>query len=568
MVGTSLFVAYHMFFRNELDLMGKQAISSLLSFANIHFWILTRDYWGAQPEDSWFLHTWSLSLEEQFYFFFPLISLLFLNKAPRFFGIFCVSTTLLGYILFCLFAPMKPQACFYLLPARFWELSIGCTIAIYGNYFKDTVKVGPRLGFAGEWMGFLLIISSLFFLDGREGIGSSMMLPTFGSALYIVFAQNKKLGPAKILSNGMCTFVGKISYSLYLWHWPVLFYSDMFKGKWSNWWFLVLIFISLISYHFIEKPGRKNPKALSYILVGFILCLTGSVYLKFNRGFYDISSFSTTTWNGPLYDVTPTDHEIKWGAELKRKMYGIEVLHKSGKNDLSLENGGVRNVNSPEKPKVLVMGNSHALMWSSVIDEVTKELNLVTAFYGMDSRFPFIKDFSIEKADDSIDYLYDKFRVQAIIENKTLVVLAANWSYYHYRINDIRKTIQFIEKNGGSTLLIEQPPVLFFGDRNAPQYLSYLGHHPTQSENVYISMGESENWQKGNQIIEELSKEFESCSVLKTSELFLNEDNKVLVIQDNEVLYIDDDHLSFRGANMLYGDLKKEFQENFRFKSF
>ena len=292
-----------------------------------------------------------------------------------------------------------------------------------------------------------------------------------------------------------------------------------------------------------------------------LICAVFSSYMWQKKGFYDVSQFDPVVWNGHRYDITPVQGE--WTDNMKLRMHGIKVMSRPEKDDSALENGGIaRNLDSLEPP-VLVMGDSHCLMWSPVINEIATEREIPFLFLGMDARYPFVRNFSLENsADKTLDSIYDSTRVKAITARKSLIVLAVRWSWNWRYYEAARKMIEFVDRQGGRTLLIEQPPELFFGDKNAPQYLSFLGVKPNGEKDAYVQSGNLENYEKGQDAVRRLAQEFDSCELIRTADLFSNKKGETKVLRGRKVLFIDDDHLSLEGARLAKERIKHAISEN------
>jgi peptidoglycan/LPS O-acetylase OafA/YrhL len=555
-----LFLSYLFIYKNEHNQIGRDSLSALFSSANIYLWTLTRNYWGPQPESSMFLHTWSLSLEEQFYLIFPLVIILFLRKYPKQLPKVLLIFTSLGYLLYALLSTDHPRASFYLLPCRYWEIGIGSSIALYHNHFNSIRKVIPALYCkAISWVGLLLILLGYLWLDESRSLGWGLILPTSGTAIFIVFA-NKNSFSNLILSSKPFVFTGKISYSLYLWHWPIIQFTKHFNSPFIVS-FIALCIVAFLSYKFIETPLRKNRHSLSIIAVSFLSCTCFSIYLSFNKSFYDTSIFEVTTWKGFRYDIAPTQAE--WNEKMKSRMHGIKIIERPKSDNQALKTGGIITNKNPESqyPRLIVMGDSHALMWSSVIDEIGHELNATTIFMGMDATFPFIRDFSTKQTnEESVELLYDLRRVESIISGNCVVILCAKWSWNWRHQQSAKEMIDFIENEGSHTIIIEQPPELFFGDKNSAQYLSFLNLEPINTTHHFIKAGNTSDYKKGLDAINKLTRSSKNCSVIRTKDIFLNKKGLVRVLDGKKILYIDDDHLSDAGARLLKHRIKSSLK--------
>jgi peptidoglycan/LPS O-acetylase OafA/YrhL len=193
--------------------LGSTAISAVLFFSNFRFWSAT-GYFDPDSYTKWFLHTWSLSVEWQFYLAYPIIlmGLHAAERTRRFIVPILWSLALLS-ILLCVWSTKFHQAAaFYLLPQRAWELLAGGIVALQ---FTNRPWRQPWLLLAG---GFLLIGASIFFYDKYTPWPSYFaLLPVIGTCL--VIAANRP--DAWPFQNTAVQAIGKWSYSIYLWHWPI-----------------------------------------------------------------------------------------------------------------------------------------------------------------------------------------------------------------------------------------------------------------------------------------------------------------------------------------------------------
>ena len=246
--------------RSELVSYFKSVIATLLFFSNLYFY-KTSPYFRSESDLEPLLHTWSLSIEEQFYIIFPLTLLLF----HKFFKRYIFLMLAFGFVaslFICQFLALKTGGTlnFYFTFSRAWELALGAICAhilIYKNLSYSTLIKNLL-----STIGIILIVFSIFFFS-RQTVFPSFytLVPTVGTSLIILFA-DKDTFINKILSIKFLVSIGLISYSLYLWHQPLLAFGRIFFDEFSNLIKLSLILISLIlsylTFLFIETPFRKN----------------------------------------------------------------------------------------------------------------------------------------------------------------------------------------------------------------------------------------------------------------------------------------------------------------------
>ena len=217
MVGVVLLVSAFVLVRPERGQLWYQALGAMFSYENIVLWQTTWGYWAPASENISLLHTWSLSLEEQFYVCFP-ITLVLINWLARGKEKLIICGLLVASFCLCVYATADYRSpTFYLLPARMWELLIGSVLAI-----QDITKK-PNRDYRLSWLiqivGITMIITSFFLIKNDESFPSFYpLLPCVGTLLLLMYGGSKGIVQS-ILSAKPVVYLGKISYSLYLWHW-------------------------------------------------------------------------------------------------------------------------------------------------------------------------------------------------------------------------------------------------------------------------------------------------------------------------------------------------------------
>lgn len=533
----------------EINEVGKQGASSLLSLANVYIWLTTGNYWGGKAEETLLLHTWSLSVEEQFYVISPLLIIL-LHKLFR--GRLVVPVLVLviaSFLLFLYGVKQDPTATFYLLPTRSWELGAGCLLAVVSHAGKPKFLDHPSCAI----LGLLAIIFSYYLLDAGRGLTAWLIVPVLGTVL--VLGSLKNGDPVHwLLRLRPLTYIGRISYSLYLWHWPVMVLSKYVSIKMdyqaTPFHSLgILVPVSLLSYHLIEETLRYYRKTLPLILCMLLLAFLCSSLLAAKHFSEDISRYGETTWNGQLYNVSPSR---QWSESSMRRMEGIKVVQPDHPNEKLYAAEGIKKLYGKEHPEIVVLGDSHALMWSSVLDDVARELGKSISFFAADGTPAFFsipveesqrtKFFSSEEK-----LIYDMARMYRLEEwQPKVVVIVSRWSAVK-NMGDTEDLIEFLGRIGSKILLVEQPPELFFGDRNAPQYLAYLKAVPGEQSRAYVRERVTPEFNNGQNLLRRIVKKYAHCALITTKDIFSN-NNSNLVVDGSDVLYIDDDHLSHKGS--------------------
>ncbi len=554
MVVVTSLVAFFTLYSTEVNDLGRQGVATLVSFANIHFWRLAGNYWGAQAESSLFLHTWSLSVEEQFYLFFPFLMVLLTKYFRRWLLHSVAALVSISFLFFLYGATHNPTSTFYLLPTRAWELGSGCLLAILTNdgFFRSTGFWRSGSNRVLSSLGLMAILVSYLLISGESGLSAYMAIPVLGTVFVIAFTGNKQSIVYKVLTAPPIIYIGKISYSLYLWHWPVLFLSKspdvgghaLIAPIYA---IMLMLVMAILSYHLIEQKTRRNPKVLKPIIVSFVAAVIFSAFMTTTSE--DISAFSDTTWRGHLYNTAP-DRELL--DVVRVRMKGIIAPTPDVIDRDSYATGGVLNLYGGESPEVVLLGDSHALMWAGLLDDVAKELGSSISFYAAEGT-PTFFEIPVEASDggpfftDEEKYEFDEMRLHFLEKWKPKVVLiSVRWGSLK-SIAETQDLMEFLGGLGSKVLLIEQPPEAFGTDKNAPQYLSFIDVLPEAGANRYLPKPSHEKYEHGQRIIRRIAKLHPHCDVIPIADLLMSED-EVWVLDGPDVLYIDDDHMSYNGT--------------------
>ena len=252
----------------------KSILNSLGFSSNFYFHYSDQLYGTKSGLLKPFLHTWSLSVEEQYYILFPIVLLI----TFKYFRKYLIHILILGFVISLGLADWGsrnyPSFNFYILPTRGWELLAGSILA-YFEITKGHRSKHQTLNLILPSIGLVLIGHSILFFNGKMFHPSFYtMSPIIGVCLIIWFSNKDEL-VTKILSTKLFVGVGLISYSLYLWHYPIFafarindfFYGDIFYKLSLG---LVIMILSIFTYYFIEKPFR-NKKYKFKVLFSVIL---------------------------------------------------------------------------------------------------------------------------------------------------------------------------------------------------------------------------------------------------------------------------------------------------------
>jgi peptidoglycan/LPS O-acetylase OafA/YrhL len=270
-LAASLLIGLLILSPREFSRLGLSAVSSISGISNIYFWAST-DYFAPAADHLPLLMTWSLGVEEQFYLFFPIL-LIFLFRwfRPQLFLILAI-ITLVSLVCSIVTIRYYPSFTFYMLPPRAWELGIGAALAIAEADGWSLARLSRVVKSGIAWSGLVLLAAPIFLYTANTTFpGESALPPALGTAMLIAVG----VSPVNsVLASKPFTFVGRISYSWYLWHWPLLAFCRIASPEPLGWpQALVIValsfFAAIASYYFVEQPFRQTRRAAGASLLRY-----------------------------------------------------------------------------------------------------------------------------------------------------------------------------------------------------------------------------------------------------------------------------------------------------------
>ncbi len=354
--------------------LGRQIYSSTFFYQNFRLLKDLGDYFAADASVQPLLHLWSLAIEEQFYIVFPLLCALVwkLRANVQALGGVVLLVTF-GSLVACLL--VEDQAFrFYFPLTRFWELGVGIVLSYaqhFGIWRPETQSELKRN--ALSLLGGALLILSLFFVREKNFPGVEALLPTLG-ALFILSASPKALFN-RFLALKPVVFIGLISYSLYLWHWPLIAYANIMEPQHEQWvpgvLLIVAFFLSVLSYRYVETPFRtiRAPRGKRIAGVGLL------VGLLVATGFGQ--------WLRQTEGVRQRNSDFLQQIEtFKQDWLDRRVLH-----NVKFGEASVLMNRKKGFPEILFVGDSHAAQYIPRILKEAEERNMTVGIIYADGCF-------------------------------------------------------------------------------------------------------------------------------------------------------------------------------------
>jgi len=347
---------------SEYQRLSNSFLAALGFCANVYYYI-TSDYFGPAASDLPLLHLWSLGVEEQFYLLFPAFALL-LTKMKLRWRVVAILVSIGASLAASQYYVRNDQpAAFYLLQYRAFELLMGSLIALPGFRQTNSKIVAEAAAFSG----LIAIAWSYHYVDSHDPFPGAMALPAcLGATLLIWAGESHHTLVTRGLSFPPTIWVGRLSYSLYLYHWPLLFFINLLnpKSPCNPWLVLGLtLFASILSYFLVESPFRRlRWRPLSVISLSVLTVLFLATVGTF------ISATGGMAWRVDAQ----INHYLSYGSHKNFRQYRSKICfmeHYQSFQDLAPNCLAPSN----EKPIALIWGDSGIAMYASELDKAATE---------------------------------------------------------------------------------------------------------------------------------------------------------------------------------------------------
>lgn len=434
MLAAALAAGAILFLPRDWSYMARNAASAGAFLSNIAYWFQI-DYFDGDAKARALLHTWSLGVEEQFYLTYPLIIL----ACAKFAGgrLLLVTATLaaLSFVASMWMVTVDQSAAFYLLPFRCWEFLVGALLAITA---KEQLPSKLARHIAGIFGAVLIGVSVFSFNDLTIFPGAAALLPCGGAMLMLLAGRDSVTGA--ILSTPPMTFIGRISYSVYLWHWPlIVFVNYQSIGRLSlleNLGLAALsIIIGYISWRFVEMPFRKPG----------VRDTSRKVFVRSGLATVAVCGAASVIYVAQGIPQRFPDRAVKLAS------YSASLNPESDKcRDvvLQLAQNSTCTIGNIANAETLLWGDSHAGALFGALEGIAKDGE--STIYGATPQCP-----PLLNAGTSIECLEgNRKRLDYVLSRPdiTTVILAARWSLY---LDGRFTTAGEAENNNGVPSLID-----------------------------------------------------------------------------------------------------------------
>jgi len=521
-----------------------------------------------------FLHTWSLSVEEQYYILFP-IFLLFIFK---YFKKYLSFILILGFVTSLVMAEWGsrnyPSATFYFLHTRMWELIIGSILA-YFEIFKNSKKKADRskISLILPSVGIILIGHSMLFFNDKMFHPSFYTLSPIIGVCLVIFFSHKDEFITKILSTKLFVGIGLISYSLYLWHYPIFAFSRIIEftsGSIEKKILLavIILILSIFSYFFIERPAR-NRKYKFKIILSFIFLFL----------------FTLIFTNSAV--IAKKGYKERIPQMLQNAFVASATLFKEQNSKNCIDKTGRCTFNSSSSKKVFIIGDSHvaALLLDLKDRVIKKKYSFITSHFGDCLFFPGFNmvDKKTGKIDKNCNSSYfSQIEKEFNINDNSIIIIGGRFPVYltdryfdnkegrreggefgsRFISTSSFKTIQSSFKESVNKLSKSNKIILIYPIPEAGwhvprkilnQNIKYL-ISPKKFKLEYITTSHKV-YKERTKTSFELLNSIKGDNIYRVypGKLFCNTfiKDRCTTHDDKNIFYLDDDHPSIKGAEMI-----------------
>ncbi|MFM8459677.1 MAG: acyltransferase family protein, partial [Chthoniobacterales bacterium] len=519
----------------DLSGFGRSLFAQAALLANVYFY-KDSGYFSAASETKPLLHLWSLAVEEQFYLLYPpLLLLLFKLKRTLLFA--TISAVTVASFAACVFMTATNQsAAFYLLPFRAWELSVGGVV----YFLARNARLPRSINELAALAGLAAIVAPMFFFTKQTFFpGAAAALPVAGAAACLFSGAHQQTMVGRILALKPLVVTGLMSYSLYLWHWPLIVlnnYSYWGDGKYfgDGAIFGLTFAASFLSWKFVEQPVRQRTilatekSLLAFFLSASLIFAASGLVMYWQKG-------------------------LSWRFEPQLARYLDAEMDRVAANDFDTSfeqarSGDFKQVaDGNAAPPLFVLGDSHARSLVPALETMDRPVYLGS----LSSGAPIL---GMSRQSDEFFESAVKFMKSRGIGN---VLLVSKWSWAladEKNFRGLQDSIARLRAEGFRVQVLGQPPI---HDFDVPKFLA--GRAVKGNKDTSVATDAASQYPDYNITQERLSAMLGDMVVqfIDLRPLFVTGD-RLMIAHEGRALYYDKHHLSGAGAKYVAQLLKTE----------
>ncbi len=577
----SLIFGFFFLFPSEYKDLAKHVKSSALYYENFRL-INEISYWDKDAFLKPLLHIWSLSVEEQFYLFWPItLIILYTSRLKKFLFEAILFLFILTFFISLILTFNNPEVAFFHTLSRTWELLYGALLAFVVKKYNSITYIQNLKAFI-PLLFLISIVILLYEQSTYNPIKIFIVLSITFMWMFILVKEKKDV----ILGNKTLIFFGLISYSLYLWHYLILGFLYIFG--YTNIFFLttgllISFIFSILTFKFIEVPFRKRKDyktaIILFLTLIIIALISQQIYVKQGLSsrlgilLKNEKSIMEKFQFGQRFDKNCTD--ILKSLGLDTKLFGY---CRANTKDIS-------------QVKVVILGDSHSIAIYEGLENKLSQKNIGVILLGRDGCLPYMNtgtgSFSNKKSVlECLNKNKETYKIFDKIKNLKVVILASRIAYYYtgygygdsekkesrivfseYFYNNpsynqkaiflkhLQETFSYFQKRKIYTFLIIENPELGFSPKVCLK--RFILPNPRE-KNCYLP---EEEYIKRRKIylaeVKNLVKKYKYAFIIDPKEVFCK--NNLCIIYENKIpLYYDDDHLTIYGGKKLANHFYKE----------